>query len=66
MMQTGVISKCIGYKCNLLTDTEVITYIIDYLVRKPGPDTGRDGATVIAAPFWSTIERKPEEGKSSA
>ncbi|MGN1062302.1 MAG: hypothetical protein ACI4RO_04165, partial [Candidatus Scatosoma sp.] len=25
-----------GYKCSLLTDTEVIAYIIDYLVRKKG------------------------------
>ena len=25
-----------GYKCNLQTDTEVITYIFDYLVRKRG------------------------------
>ena len=23
-----------GYQCTLLTDTEVITYIIDYLLRK--------------------------------
>lgn len=31
--------RCIemyGYNCNLLTDTEVITYIFDYLVRRQG------------------------------
>ena len=46
-----------GYKCNLLTDTEVITYIIDYLVRRQGL-TLTEAASVIAAPFWSTIEKK--------
>lgn len=50
-----------GYKCNLLTDTEVITYIIDYLVRHQGL-TLEETASVIAAPFWSTIGQKsPEE-----
>ena len=33
-----------GYKCTLLTDTEVITYMIDYLVPQAGPDAGGDGA----------------------
>ncbi len=32
-----------GYNCSLLTDTEVITYIIDFLVRRKGPDAGRSG-----------------------
>ncbi len=48
-----------GYKCTLQTDTEVITYILDYLVRRQGltlPET----ASVIAAPFWSTIENKTD------
>ncbi len=49
-----------GYKCTLQTDTEVITYIIDYLVRKQGL-TLEETASVIAAPFWSTIENKPNE-----
>lgn len=47
-----------GYKCTLLTDTEVITYIIDYLNRKQQL-TLREVADVIAAPFWSTIETLP-------
>ena len=51
-----------GYRCNLLTDTEVITYIVDYLVRKQGL-TLTEMANVIAAPFCSTISRKPEEEK---
>ena len=44
-----------GYKCTLQTDTEVITYILDYLIRRQGL-TLTEAASVIAAPFWSTIE----------
>lgn len=51
-----------GYKCNLLTDTEVITYMIDYLHRRQGL-TLEETAAVIAAPFWSTIAAKPPEEK---
>ena len=43
-----------GYKCTLQTDTEVITYIADYLLRRQGL-TLEEMASVIAAPFWSTI-----------
>ena len=49
-----------GYKCTLQTDTEVITYILDYLLRTQGL-TLEEAASVIAAPFWSTISNKPEE-----
>ena len=51
-----------GYKCTLQTDTEVITYIMDYLVRVQGL-TLKEAANVIAAPFWSVIEEieDPEE-----
>ena len=48
-----------GYKCSLQTDTEVITYIMDYLVRMQGLTLG-EAASVIAAPFWSTIEDKTD------
>lgn len=48
-----------GYKCTLQTDTEVITYIMDYLLRVQGL-TLTEAASVIAAPFWSTIQSKPE------
>ena len=56
-----------GYKCTLQTDTEVITYIMDYLVRRQGL-TLREAANVVAAPFWSTIEREddPYEQKKHA
>ena len=49
-----------GYKCTLQTDTEVITYIADYLIRRRGL-TLEETASVIAAPFWSTIQSKDEE-----
>lgn len=53
--------KMYGYKCTLQTDTEVICYIIDYLHRKKGLAFD-EIASVIAAPFWQTIE-KMEPGK---
>ncbi len=50
-----------GYKCTLLTDTEVISYIIDYLFRKQNL-TLNEISNIIAAPFWNTIMRKsPKE-----
>ena len=48
-----------GYKCTLMTDTEVITYIMDYLLRRQGLSLN-EAASVIAAPFWSTIEQKTD------
>lgn len=53
-----------GYQCTLQTDTEVITYIADYLLRKKNL-TPKELASVIAAPFWSTIQKKdaPEREK---
>lgn len=50
-----------GYKCTLQTDTEVITYIADYLLRRQKL-TLEEMAAVIAAPFWTTIARRsPQE-----
>lgn len=48
-----------GYKCNLQTDTEVITYIMDYLIRVQGLSLN-EAASVVAAPFWSSIESKTD------
>lgn len=53
-----------GYTCTLLTDTEVITYIIDYLHRRKRL-TLTEIASVIAAPFWQTIERMPDGQKNT-
>ncbi len=54
-----------GYKCTLMTDTEVIAYVVDYLCRRKGLKM-EEMAQVIAAPFWSTIEKKPPEEKALA
>ncbi len=55
-----------GYKCTLQTDTEVITYIMDYLLRIQGLSL-TEAATVVAAPFWSTIEAmKDPKGSQTA
>jgi len=45
-----------------LTDTEVITYIIDYLNRKQKLSLN-EVADVIAAPFWNEIDRMPQAQK---
>ncbi len=49
-----------GYKCTLLTDTEVITYMVDFLLRRQKLSM-TEMAEIIAAPFWSTIENRPPE-----
>ena len=51
-----------GYNCTLQTDTEVITYIADYLLRRQGLSL-EEAASVIAAPFWSTIDKMDEQQK---
>jgi glutamate synthase domain-containing protein 1 len=51
-----------GYKCTLLTDTEVITYIIDFLNRRIGLNF-EEIAEVVAAPFWQAIDKMPEMQK---
>ena len=48
-----------GYHCTLQTDTEVITYIMDYLLRRQGLTLG-EAASVVAAPFWDTIAHKTD------
>ncbi len=53
------------YKCNLQTDTEVIAYIADHLLRRQKL-TLEETAAVIAAPFWSTIERMGEKERERA
>ena len=51
-----------GYKCTLQTDTEVITYIMDYLNRVQGLSLS-DAAKVVAAPFWNTIDKTKDESE---
>jgi glutamate synthase domain-containing protein 1 len=48
-----------GYHCTLQTDTEVIAYAVDLLVRRHSLPI-EIVAKVLAPPFWSDIERLPE------
>ncbi len=43
-----------GYVCSLQTDTEVVAYAVDLLVRRHGLSM-ETAARVIAAPFWSDL-----------
>ncbi len=54
-----------GYKCTLQTDTEVITYLADYLLRRQGL-TLEETASVLAAPFWSTIAQLEKTDPAAA
>ncbi len=50
-----------GYKCNLQTDTEVITYLFDHLCRHHGLDLDV-AADILAAPEWDEIdEMSPDQ-----
>jgi glutamate synthase domain-containing protein 1 len=49
-----------GYKCTLQTDTEVITYLFDLLVRKHKMPMDK-ALKVVAALFWDDIERESKE-----
>ncbi len=52
--------ETIGYKCTLSTDTEVMAYAIDLLMRRRGfsPETF---ARVVAPPLWDEIDRMEDE-----
>jgi len=49
-----------GYKCTLRTDTEVMAYLFDLMLRKHKipPEIA---CKALASPFWSDIDRMPEE-----
>lgn len=49
-----------GYSCPFLTDTEVMTYLFDLLVRKHELSF-EIVADILAAPFWDEIDRQPQE-----
>ena len=49
-----------GYHCTMQTDTEVIAYAVDLLMRKHKLPL-EIMAKVLAPPFWSDIERMPEK-----
>ncbi len=47
-----------GYRCTMQTDTEVITYAADLLMRRHGLSACR-AAQVLAAPLWEEIAALP-------
>jgi len=51
-----------GYICTLSTDTEVIAYMFDLLIRKNRIDIELLNI-IFAPPFWEQIERMPEKKK---
>lgn len=48
-----------GYHCSMHTDTEVIAYAVDLLMRRHGLPM-EVVARVLAPPLWTEIERMPE------
>ena len=51
-----------GYTCAFFTDTEVMTYLFDLLIRKHQLPF-QIVAQILAAPFWDEIERQTNEKK---
>jgi glutamate synthase domain-containing protein 1 len=49
-----------GYKCTLRTDTEVMAYLFDLLLRKHGLPIEL-ACKALASPFWKDIDRLPDE-----
>jgi len=59
----GINRRCLeefGYHCTMQTDSEVIAYAVDLLVRKHKLPI-EIAAKVLAPPFWGDIERHPPE-----
>ena len=52
-----------GYHCTMQTDTEVVAYAVDLLMRRHGLPI-EAAASVLAPPFWSHIERQPEKQRA--
>ncbi|MFP3903187.1 MAG: class II glutamine amidotransferase [Armatimonadota bacterium] len=57
--------KHFGYECTLQTDTEVIAYLFDVLIRKHQLPL-KAACMAMAPPFWDDIERMPAEEKKQA
>ncbi|MFZ3072542.1 MAG: glutamine amidotransferase family protein [Thermodesulfobacteriota bacterium] len=53
-----------GYKLTLLTDTEVVAYTLDLLIRSHGLDV-KTACSVLAAPFWKDIDKMPEDEREA-
>jgi glutamate synthase domain-containing protein 1 len=49
-----------GYRCTMFTDTEVVAYLFDHLVRRHGLSMEM-AVRALAPPFWDEIDRMPED-----
>jgi glutamate synthase domain-containing protein 1 len=49
-----------GYDCTMHTDTEVVAYLVDLLVRKHGLSE-KMAVRALAPPFWDEIDAMPEK-----
>lgn len=52
--------ESVGYKCTLFTDTEVLAYAIDLLMRRQKLSCDAF-ASVVAPPLWTEIDRMDED-----
>ncbi len=53
-----------NYECTLMTDTEVVAYLLDMLIRKHGLSKEM-AAKVFAPPFWAEIDLMNKEEKAA-
>jgi glutamate synthase domain-containing protein 1 len=53
-----------GYRCTLLTDTEVVAYLLDMLIRKHGLSIEL-ACAILASPFWKHIDNMADEEKKA-
>lgn len=51
-----------GYFCHLQTDSEVIAYLFDLLIRRHGL-TIKEATTALAPPYWAGVDRMKEGGE---
>lgn len=52
-----------GYKCTMQTDTEVLAYTFDLLIRRHKLPI-EIATQIIAPPFWSEIDAEPQQKRS--
>ncbi|MBI5188825.1 MAG: glutamine amidotransferase family protein [Nitrospirae bacterium] len=53
-----------GYKLTLMTDTEVVAYLLDLLVRRHKLNLNV-ASTVLSPPFWKDIEKSDDKEKEA-
>ena len=51
-----------GYLCTMLTDTEVVAYMLDLLIRKHGL-TAELASLALASPFWESIDQMDKDDR---